>query len=229
MDMTQLSSMDTAVPPSEETRAQVIWRVVVQLAVLALVILALAWSPKPQRFHQALLLLLALISLVVALLPRWRTGEFAAALSGVALALCCWFTSNDVFWNPAFLTPDFTPLLTPILAATAVVLLIWGALARAGALDPWRFGKGALAGMLLLGGFGTLFYVVINYVPYFKRLYGIDQYQLETVWAAAVLYPLALWLGGVAIRPARRWTFLPLGLALAMIAFVVYWHIGGKP
>ncbi|MHB9025350.1 MAG: hypothetical protein ACYC7E_14470 [Armatimonadota bacterium] len=226
--MSQLSSEQTAAPPGQETRAQGVWRVVVQLAVLALVVLALVWSPEPKPLHQMLVLLLAVASLVVALVPRWRTGEAAAALCGVALALCCWFTADEKLWEPAFIT-GYVPLLAPILAAVTVALAIWGAIARAGALGVWTFGKGALAALLLLAGTGKLFYAVINYVPYFKKLYAIERYQLEELLAAVILYPLALWLGGVAIRPARRWTFLPFGIALALAAFVVYWKIGGTP
>lgn len=208
--------------------AQQGWMVAAQLVALALIVVALCWAPNqdhpaPQRPYQAVLAVLALASLGLACAPRLRRGELAGVVGGVALGTACWLSAGHLWLLPAFADAR-VPLMTPVVLGAACVLALGGLIARTGR-GGTRLGNGALVAALILAAFGLLFFGLINYSPYFKSLYQIDLYELQEILAIAVLYPLALWLGGVGIRPAARWSFQPACLGVILLGFLLHWHM----
>ena len=231
------------------TRAQAVWLAAVQVAALALLVLALAWAgaesdyfdvvvPAPSLHAgaalvaplKALLLLLAAGHLVIAAVPALRRGPLAGIWGGVTLATACWFAARVtflVFDKEMELYDDSgEPIIAAIVPAAALALAIWGTIARAKLHDASRLGAAALAGALLLAFFGAGFYLLINYSPAFRDLYSYDMKQLDVLLSSIALYAAALWLGSTGLRPAGGLRFQPLGMALIIGIFFVCWKIG---
>lgn len=207
---TQITPQSAAAP---QTRAQAVWLAVVQVAALALTALALYWMPSPEPMYRALLTLFALSFLAIATVPAWRRSPVAGMLAGTALAFICWLAAEKTWQidGPEELSflATYVPMLAPIVAATAVVLAVWGACTRAGLTDRARLGVAALVAGMLLAAVGAFLFFAL-----FRRL--LEDWQLTAFFSAVVLYPAALWVGSVGLRPEGRGHFLPAGMVLLL-------------
>lgn len=220
----QVTALNSLLPAP--TRAQVLWACAVQGLVIALAALALFWAPVPPLPTQVLLAVLAVVSLLLSLRVSWRRSEVTATLTSLILATACWLSADHTWDQTIFLNAGaYIPLITPIIVVLATLLLVWGLLARVGVLGESRLGQGALIGGALIIAYGCIFYQVANST--FKALYAIDSYQRMELLAIGLLYPLALWLGGMGIRARGRIIFLPLGFALLLLGYLLHWHIKG--
>lgn len=219
------------------TRLQQAWCIIVQLVTLGLATLALVWFQVPERatpdapsvdwsYYQAarvLLLGFIIISLVVACVPRWRRGEIGAILGGLGLAIACWL-AVDKTWDIAYFSDAYIPQITPFVVGGAVLFAVLGLLVRVGIGGQSRWGKAALAGMLLVGATCLLFYFFFHHSAFFLDNYAFELYQVKEILAAALLYPTALWLGSTGIRQAGRLTLLPLTMPVLFAVFLVLWR-----
>lgn len=202
-----------------------IWLVVVQCIALALSVLACVWAEPPERYTLVLLGGLGVGLLLVALIPLWRRHALSGVLCGVGLAfLCSLATKNAIAVNEF---GDTIPMLLPILIAISIPVVLWGIFARVGLRDQAGFGIAALIGGALILLVELLFYYLTTYTG-FKMLYSIEVEQLLGVVTAALLYPLAMWLAGVGVRPDTRLAFLPLGIGLLLLGATAYWFITAK-
>lgn len=242
--VTQLAD-DATLPAAASDRARQAWYILVQLAVLALLALALYWASQPpdpanpivelqrpelQRWQDAFLLYrLPLMvfggaSLLFACIPPLRRSPIAAILGGVTLGTACWLSSVHL-WQPRLLTEvsATVPLMAPVLFAAVVFLFALGLFARAGVLRGTTGpGQAALAGWLLLTGMilaGS--HAVVSVTSLHGLGYEITRDQLWEMLAAVTLFLPAIWLGGVAVRRESRWCFQPLGMALVLAIFIV--------
>lgn len=230
------------------TRAQAVWLTAVQIAVLALLVLALLWAgaasdyfnesvplpslragrglPSPMMY---LLLLLAAGHLVIAAVPALRRGPLAGMWGGVTLATACWLAARVTFlvFDKEFgLYEDSKlPIIAVVVTPLAVVLAVWGTIVRARLADAARLGAAALAGGLLLACFGVGIYLLIAFNPTFRELYDIDVNGLNVLLASIALFSTALWLGSAGLRPAGGWLVQPLGMALILGIFFVCWRV----
>lgn len=233
--VTQLTDEQTGAPPAAGLGKQ-IWVMVAQCVTILLTVLALYWAttltserPVISLQHQVLLGVLAAVALVVALVPKWRRGEAAAILGGVTLATACWLASEKTWDIPFFEESGaYIPLLVPVVAGAAVVMAVWGLIARAGFREHARLGLGAVVSGAVVALFAGGYYLLINRVPAFKLEelnYAINPNQLQEELAILMLYPLALWLGGIGIRRYARIIILPAGLALVLVGCLIWWHV----
>jgi hypothetical protein len=211
--------------PTPTTRAITIWSIVAQIGVLALTALALWWSPAPDRPRQLLLVLVALGLVIIALKPAWRGGAIAGMLAGSGCALACWLsTLGERMWEMRWLESPYIPLIAPYVAGTALVLTIWGCCIRAPLRRNGRIGNAALAAMAILIAYALAFFLVINHRAPYNTFYAVDRYQLEELVAVAILYPTACWLADISLpSPAPR-IGLPVGMAILLIGFVLFWQ-----
>lgn len=207
------------------------WVVAVQVAALAVAVTAWVFARAlaksagaPPLPVQGLVGLLALATLLAALVPGWRRGEVGALLCGIGLATACWLTI-DRTWDIPYFATAYIPLMTPVVTGAAVALAVWGAIARAGLAGQTRLGTAALVVMALIIVWTLLFYFGINHSAHFSKLYAVELFQVQEMTAAALLYPLALWLGGVGVRAQSRLTLLPAGMTIILAAFLVMWHV----
>ncbi|HEX2948716.1 MAG TPA: hypothetical protein VHV83_03970 [Armatimonadota bacterium] len=215
------------VSPQRTNRVHQAWFLVSQLTVLGIMILALAWSTAPPTPYQAMLGLCAAVSLVLALVANWRRSEATAVTGGIALAMTC-ALSFDHTWTASFLASTYIPLVTPIIVGVTLFLLVSGGIIRVGAFGQSSFGKGALISAFLIMLLAVLYYRLINYAPAFRLdvlNYAMYPDQLQEILAVALLYPLAIWLGGTGIRQANRFEILPAGTVLVFVTFLVLWHV----
>lgn len=230
---------------SAVTRAQAVWLLAVQVAALALLVLALFWAGAesdsanryipPLSLHagqqllqplKLLLLLLAAGHLIVAVIPALRRGPVSGIWGGITLATACWLTARVTFLvvdKDGFCNPT-EPIVAAIVPPAAVALAIWGMIARARLIDASRLGAAALAGGLLLAFFSVGFYLLITYSPAFRNLYSIEIHQLDIMLASIALYSSALWLGSAGLRPEGGWRVQPLGMALIAGIFFACWR-----
>jgi len=231
------------------TRAQSVWLTAVQAAALLLLALALLWAgaessymkefvPLPSLFAgkalpppmQYLLLLLAAGHLVIAAIPALRRGPLAGIWGGVTLATACWLAARVTFlvFDPEFefYEDSKEPIIAAIVPALAFLLAVWGSVARGRLADTARLGTAALAGALLLALFGGGLFLLINFHPAFRNLYGIDAADLNELLSSIALYAAAFWLGGAGLRPTGGWRIQPLGMALIIGVLSVWWMVG---
>lgn len=219
--------------PCGLTMGRQVWVVAVQVAALA--VAATAWvfakslataegAVSPPLPVQGLVGLMALAMLLVALVPGWRRGKAGALLCGIGLATVCWLTI-DRTWDIPYFAIAYIPLMTPVVAGAAVALAVWGAIARAGLAGQARLGNAALVALVLVIVWTLLFFFGINHSAHFSKLYAVELFQVQEIIAAALLYPLALWLGGVGVRAQSRLTLLPAGMTIILAAFLVMWHV----
>jgi len=209
-------------------RAQSVWLIAAQCIAVALTALALWWTPAPKKATAELLTLLAGSQLLIASVAVWRRSEMASVLGGMSLAIACWLSVEKTWtlpaqWPLAQIQADI-PLALPLVLGIALVLAIWGALTRSGLKDRSRFGVCAVIGGAALALLAVLFFVVINYLPMFKTLYLIEPYQLAALLVSVLLYVPAIWLGTVGVRASGGWPIQPIGMALVLSAFTVYWN-----
>ena len=226
--------------PGGVGRFRQIWFVTVQVAVLALLALSLAWSPAPIFHYRILLGLLAMASLAVALVPALRRHQIAALLGGLTLATACWL-SGEHTWNlPVFANADppaAVPFIAPVVLGVALVLglilLIFQILALLRVIPrearfhgAATFTKASLAVAAILTVFSLVCWGVINFTPSLRALeYQVSLAQISEMLASVLTFSLALWLGGAAINKESRWSFLPLGTVFVLAVFFVIWHL----
>jgi len=231
------------------TRAQSVWLTAMQAAALLLLALTLLWASAESSYIDAhiplpsfiagkalpaplqyLLLLLAAGHLVIAVVPALRRGPLSGTWGGVTLATACWLAARVTFlvFDREFelFEDSKEPIIAAIVPALAFVLAIWGAIARARLTDSARLGTAALAGALLLALFGGGLFLLINFNPAFRNLYGIDAADLNVLLSSIALYAAALWLGSAGLRPTGGWRIQPLGMALIIGVFSVWWMVG---
>ncbi|OPZ86451.1 MAG: hypothetical protein BWY76_00948 [bacterium ADurb.Bin429] len=165
---------------------------------------------------------LALVAFIMAMVPGWRRGAFAGAVCGTALALACGLTAMTKFW----MTPQgaYVPLLAFIVPGAAVVLAIWGVLARGGLRDASRLGAAALAAGLGLAVIGTLFFLILTRKIAGLPGYQIEMYQFQELLAGLALYPAAFWVGSVGIRRRGGLALLPLLTAIILGGALLWWN-----
>jgi len=244
---TSTISRETDAAAEVVTRAQAVWLAAVQIAVLALLALALAWAGAESNYFdnivpapslhagkalvsplKMLLLLLAGGHLIIAIVPALRRGPLAGIWGGVTLATACWFAAKVTFLvldkEMGLYNDSEEPIIAAIVPAAALLLAVWGLIARAKLHDTSRLGTAALAGAVLLALFSTGFYLLINYSPAFRDLYSLEPRQLDVLLSSIALYAGALWLGSTGLRPAGGWRFQPLGMALIIGFFFVCWR-----
>ncbi|MHB9131593.1 MAG: hypothetical protein ACYDBB_10965 [Armatimonadota bacterium] len=237
--MTTLPTEQIVVTSPAISRAQGSWLIAMQIAALGLTALALSWARVwnadaqhwnvPGSVAQKLLLLLILAALAVAIVPAWRRSAAAGILGGAALALACSLSARKS-WELELFPGASTPLILPVIVIAAVILAVWGIATRSKLADSARISVGALAGGVLVILFALGMYALVNYAPSLvapdgSRLYAVEKYQLADLIAAALLYPLAIWLGAAGARAGYRWTFLPLGLVIILAGFLVLWKV----
>lgn len=216
-------------PPPALSRAQSSWLVAVQLAALGVAGWAFYLSPAPSQASQALLGLLAIALGILAFHRGWRRGEVAGIVAGILLAVACrqaqvHTLTLDGSGDLAFLAM-YVPVLAPVMLAVTLVFAVWGLFVRIGLRRQAPFAGAALLAGALLGALGLLFAFVLNYLLHFTNL--IENYQLVELLALVALYPPALWLGGIALRPQTRLALLPLLLSLLTLGYLALWHIPG--
>lgn len=212
--------------PRQE-RAQQIWYIGAQAMALALMALALLWVHKrPAPINQFLLILLALCSLIVAWRPTWRRGVVAGLLGSITLAIACSLSANQTLPD----LPGVDSLISsaiPNMAVTvffvAVLLAGWGLAARGGLGDQSRLGVAAIVGALMVAGFTCAYFLIFQYGV--RMLDVVETWQYAELTAVTVLYALALWIGGLGIRPTARVTFLPAATAVLLVVFLAYWKL----
>lgn len=212
------------------------WLVFVQSFVLALTALGLYWArseeyPEVDITHRALLIVLGVLLLIVLIVPRWRRSELTMVVSSLLLAIACWMSHaarliDTEKWRGEW-SQDFA-LILPYVLGVGLLTLITGLLLRTGILGESRLGRGAL----LAGGFFMLsslaFYLLITRMPSMKSAllnYDFPPVHLQELFAAALLYCTALWLGGVAIRGNGKYLFLPFGQLALVIYFLIFWQV----
>lgn len=210
-----------------QQRAQTIWLASVQGIALALMALALVWVKKPPALsYRLLLVLLAVTALVTALRPSWRRGVIAGVLGSITLAFACSLSVMRTLPVIPGLDPlisDYIPNMTVTITLVALLLCGWGLVIRGGLLDYGRLGVAALAGAVLIGVF-TLFYQII-FIFGVRMQNPVENWQLVDLTAVTLLYALALWIGGLGIRPSARVSFLPAGTVVVLAAFLAYWQL----
>jgi hypothetical protein len=232
----RITPTQAADPPS---RAAAIWLTVAQVAAVALLALALAWAVQPAaadsparlpaRPLQALLGMLGLAALVTALVPAWRRGAFTGAVCGAALAVACWFTADMRYWSEPVYGGNI-PYMAFIMPGTALVLAAWGLIVRGGMKDGARLGVWALGaglGLLLAGAFFFgIFSSGVHGLPVYQPLDGLSMYfyQYEQLLANLVLYPAAMWVGGIGLRARGGLAVQPLLTALAIGGALLWWN-----
>lgn len=202
---------------------QRIWFWSMPAVTLALMALVLVWAPTPTPSQQALFTLLIVALLGIACFPRLRAGEIAASFCGLGLAAACWLSSMHLWEHPVF-AGAYIPLAAPVVCAIALVCAVWGVVLRVRPLVTSRLAVGALIGGLAILLFDLLFFVLINHTPAMQSRYLIESYQPQEMAAVALLYPLALWQGGVGARRQLRLPVLPLGMAAVMATYLI-WHM----
>ena len=228
MTTISLVNQETAAVTTRPPLAHTVWQVAVQLVVVGLTAVALLWAPVPTPVQRKLWELLAIGMLLVTAVAPWRRSAMPGVLAGITLALACWGTTA-VTWTIGEQSPlaqfaPYLPKMMPIVLAAAVVLAVWGALARAGLRDPAHFGVSAVGGGVLIALFATAFFLIVNYSPVFNTLYAIEGYQLAALLFSLGLYAPAIWLGTVGVRATSRWSLLPLGMTLVLGGFLYYWR-----
>ena len=225
---TPLAQRENTPSAGQGTLAQSIWLLAAQCATIGLTTLALCWTPTPAKATAELLTLLAGSQLLIASVAAWRRSAMASVLGGLSLALVCWLSADKSWTLPdqsalGQILPDI-PRALPFVLGIAVILIIWGALTRIRLHDISRFGTSAAIGGLGLAVLAALFFFSINHLPIFSALYVIEPYQLAGLLAAMLLYAPAIWLGTVGVRDKGGWPLQPIGMALVLSAFTVYWN-----
>lgn len=231
---------DTAVYPSNNVRplgrAGQLWLAFVQSLVLALTALGFYWArsvdyPQVDITHRALLAALGVLLLVLLIVPRWRRSELTMVISSLLLAISCWMSHaarllNTENWHGEW-SQDFAMLL-PYILGVGLLTALTGLLMRTGIFGESRLGRGAL----LAGAFFMLsslfFFLLITRFPSMKSPvlnYDFPPVHLQELFAGALLYCTALWLGGVAIRREGKQIFLPFGQLALVIYFLIIWQV----
>jgi hypothetical protein len=177
-------------------------------------------AEKPALPVQAMVGALGVLLLALAA-GAWRRSAFVGAACGVAVAAACAASARSTW-----LTPDFAeiPKIAIPAVALAIVLLLWGLIARAGVVDAARLGMAGLLAGVALTVFGLLSALLLNHPPAPIPRYAVETYQVQELLAAVLLYPAALWTGSAGVRPDNRWTPLPLLLGLLLVGAVVAWN-----
>jgi len=236
MEMVTSPSIQTDTQPvSNISRAQTIWLMLSQAAALGLMALSLVWAAHykheqhkwslPPASDQMLLIILMLCSLAVAIIPRWRRSAFAGILGSMALAFSCYLAREHTL--PAIgkidpLITDYIPQMSLTILLVALLIAIWGLVVRGGLADQARFGTAALYSALLISGLSLIY--LMMFVFGVKMTNAVENWQLAELFALTLLYSLALWLGGLGLRPTTRWAILPAGTAGIFALFLIYWH-----
>ena len=212
--------------PRQE-RAQQLWFLIAQGMALALMVLALCWvSKRPTPAFSYLLLLLALASGVAALRPAWRRGVIAGLLGSITLAVACSLSAGHTLPDIPGIDPlisSYVPNMSVTIVFAAILLAGCGLIARGGLADQARLGVAALAGALMIGVFALIYWLIFFFGVRTPNV--VENWQFAELAAVTVLYALALWIGGLGIRPTARVTFLPAATAVILAVFLAYWRV----
>jgi len=209
-----------------QQRAQTIWLSAVQGIALALIALALIWVKKtPAPSYQLLLLLLTLAALVTTLRPAWRRGVAAGILGSITLAFACSLSASRTIPVIPGLDPlisDYIPNMALTITLVALLLGVWGLIVRGGLRDQSRLGVAALGGAAIIGVFSLIYLMIFIYGVRIPN--PVENWQFAELAAVTLLYSLALWIGGLGIRPTARVSFMPAGTVVVLAVFLMHWQ-----